>query len=39
MMEQVMEKTKTKTLMTVEELPRLPDDGLRYALVQGDLFD
>jgi hypothetical protein len=39
MMEQVMEKTKMKTLMTAEELLRLPDDGLHYELVQGDLFD
>ena len=33
-MEWVMERTKTKTLMTAEELLRLPDDGLRYELVK-----
>jgi hypothetical protein len=31
-MEQVMERTKAKTLMTAEELLRLPDDGLCYEL-------
>jgi hypothetical protein len=39
MMERVIERTKTKTLMTAEELLRLPDDGLRYELVKSDLFD
>jgi hypothetical protein len=38
-MEQVMERTKTKALMTAKELLRLPDDGLRYELVKSDLFD
>jgi hypothetical protein len=38
-MEQVMEETKTKTLMTAEELLRLSDDGLRYELVKSDLFN
>lgn len=37
-MEQAMERTKTKTLMTAEELLRLPDDGLRYELVKGELI-
>ena len=37
-MEQVMERTKTKTLMTAEELLRLRDDGLRYELVKGELI-
>lgn len=32
-----MERTKTKTLMTAEELLRLPDDGLCYELVKGKL--
>jgi Uma2 family endonuclease len=38
MMERVMERTKIKTLMTAEELLRLPDDGLRYELVRGELI-
>jgi Uma2 family endonuclease len=37
-MRQVMERTKTKTLMTAEELLQLPDDGLRYELVKGELI-
>ncbi len=38
MMDQVLEKTRTKALMTAEELLRLPDDGLRYELVKGELI-
>jgi Uma2 family endonuclease len=37
-MEQVMEGTKTKTLMTAKELLRLPNDGLRYELIKGELI-
>ena len=35
-MERVMERTRAKALMTAEELPRLPNDGLRYELVKGE---
>lgn len=37
-MEQVAERTKTQTLMTAEDLLRLPNDGRCYELVKGELI-